>query len=73
MVSQRISDDALYRDLRDRIESLHAAGVRDVWRVGDCVAPRPLGFTVAAVRRNYYSHPEEDALVLSLAMLNAEC
>jgi ribosomal-protein-alanine N-acetyltransferase len=32
-----------------------------------------LGFTVAAVRRHYYSHPEEDALVLSLAMLNAEC
>jgi [ribosomal protein S18]-alanine N-acetyltransferase len=27
-----------------------------------------LGFTVAAVRRNYYSQPEEDALVLSLAM-----
>jgi [ribosomal protein S18]-alanine N-acetyltransferase len=32
-----------------------------------------LGFTVAAVRRGYYSHPEEDALVLSLAMLSAEC
>ena len=32
-----------------------------------------LGFTVAAVRRSYYSHPEEDALVLSLAMLSAEC
>lgn len=32
-----------------------------------------LGFSVAAVRRNYYSQPEEDALVLSLAMLNAEC
>ena len=31
-----------------------------------------LGFGVAAVRRNYYSQPEEDALVLSLAMLNAE-
>lgn len=28
-----------------------------------------LGFNVAAVRRNYYSQPEEDALVLSLAML----
>ena len=31
-----------------------------------------LGFTVAGVRRNYYTHPDEDALVLSLAMLNAE-
>jgi ribosomal-protein-alanine N-acetyltransferase len=28
-----------------------------------------LGFNVTAVRRNYYSQPEEDALVLSLAML----
>ena len=27
-----------------------------------------LGFTVAAVRRNYYTQPEEDALVLSLAL-----
>jgi [ribosomal protein S18]-alanine N-acetyltransferase len=31
-----------------------------------------LGFTVAAVRRNYYSQPEEDALVLSLAMPSGE-
>ena len=27
-----------------------------------------LGFTVAAVRRNYYTQPEEDALVLSMSM-----
>lgn len=27
-----------------------------------------LGFTVTATRRNYYSHPEEDALVLTLVM-----
>jgi ribosomal-protein-alanine N-acetyltransferase len=27
-----------------------------------------LGFTVATVRRNYYSQPEEDALVLSMSM-----
>lgn len=31
-----------------------------------------LGFTVADVRRNYYSQPEEDALVPSLAMRNAD-
>ena len=31
-----------------------------------------LGFTVATIRRNYYSQPEEDALVLSLTMLKAE-
>jgi [ribosomal protein S18]-alanine N-acetyltransferase len=29
-----------------------------------------LGFAVSAVRRNYYSHPEEDALVLALEMPN---
>jgi ribosomal-protein-alanine N-acetyltransferase len=29
-----------------------------------------LGFTVSAVRRNYYSQPEEDALVLALEMPN---
>ena len=40
VVNQRVSDDALYRQLR-------AAGVGDVWRIGDCVAPRPLGFAVA--------------------------
>jgi ribosomal-protein-alanine N-acetyltransferase len=31
-----------------------------------------LGFSVAGVRRNYYSHPEEDALVLTRAVLNAQ-
>jgi len=31
-----------------------------------------LGFTIADVRRRYYSQPEEDALVLSRAMLKAE-
>jgi ribosomal-protein-alanine N-acetyltransferase len=29
-----------------------------------------LGFTVADVRRDYYSQPDEDALVLSLALLD---
>jgi ribosomal-protein-alanine N-acetyltransferase len=32
-----------------------------------------LGFKETGVRKNYYSHPEEDALVLSLAMLSSEC
>lgn len=31
-----------------------------------------LGFTVSAVRRNYYSQPEEDALVLGLEMSVAD-
>ena len=30
-----------------------------------------LGFTVAGVRRNYYTQPEEDALVLARAMPDA--
>ena len=28
-----------------------------------------LGFAVAGVRRNYYTHPEEDALVLTRQVL----
>jgi len=32
-----------------------------------------LGFAIADVRRNYYTQPDEDALVLSRAMLSAEC
>ena len=31
-----------------------------------------LGFKETGVRKNYYSHPEEDALVLSLEMLSSE-
>ena len=31
-----------------------------------------LGFTVAGVRRNYYTSPEEDALVLTRSTLKAE-
>jgi ribosomal-protein-alanine N-acetyltransferase len=31
-----------------------------------------LGFGVAGIRRNYYSSPEEDALVLTRAMLKGE-
>ena len=31
-----------------------------------------LGFAVSAVRRNYYSQPEEDALVLGLDMSAAD-
>jgi len=31
-----------------------------------------LGFKETGVRKNYYSQPEEDALVLSLAMLSSE-
>ncbi len=33
---------------------------------------KALGFKETGVRKNYYSQPEEDALVLSLAMLSSE-
>ena len=32
-----------------------------------------LGFTVAGVRRNYYTSPDEDALVLARAMTGTQC
>ncbi len=47
VVAERISDDVLYGELRARQGALRVAGVRDVWRIGDCVSPRPLGMTVA--------------------------
>jgi hypothetical protein len=51
VVSERVSDDDLYRELRRRGDSLRATGVRRVLRVGDCVAPRPLGFVLAEGHR----------------------
>lgn len=47
VVTQRVSDDGLYRGLRDRLDDAREAGVREVWRIGDCVAPRALGLTLA--------------------------
>ena len=41
LVTQRISDDSLYRELTD-VGALQAAGIDAVYRVGDCVAPRLL-------------------------------
>jgi ribosomal-protein-alanine N-acetyltransferase len=32
-----------------------------------------LGFTVAGIRRNYYTNPDEDALVLARAMTSTQC
>jgi dimethylamine/trimethylamine dehydrogenase len=40
LVTQRLSDDALYRELAGDPEALSAAGIAAVYRVGDCVAPR---------------------------------
>jgi dimethylamine/trimethylamine dehydrogenase len=40
LVTQRVPNDALYRDLGRDPALLHDAGIDAVYRVGDCVAPR---------------------------------
>ena len=40
LVTQQVSDDALYRELVGDQEALDAAGIEAVYRIGDCVAPR---------------------------------
>jgi dimethylamine/trimethylamine dehydrogenase len=40
LVTQRLSDDALYLQLTSDPGALSAAGIEAVYRVGDCVAPR---------------------------------
>ena len=40
LVTQRRSDDALYRDLRADPDALAAEGIEALYRIGDCVAPR---------------------------------
>src|SRR5262249_31234753 len=40
LVTQRVADDRLYRDALSQAENLREAGVRRLFRVGDCVAPR---------------------------------
>lgn len=40
LVTQQVSDDALYRELTDDPEALAAAGIEAVYRIGDAVAPR---------------------------------
>ena len=40
LVTQRVSDEALYLELRADREALAAAGIEGVYRIGDCVAPR---------------------------------
>ena len=47
LASQRSSDDALYRSLRADADAVDQAGIRLIVRIGDCVSPRTLGFTVA--------------------------
>ena len=40
LVTQRVSDDALYHELRADEERLEAEGIEAVYRIGDCVAPQ---------------------------------
>jgi dimethylamine/trimethylamine dehydrogenase len=40
LITQRVSDDALYRELVADHEALEREGVEAVYRIGDCVAPR---------------------------------
>lgn len=44
LVTQRVSDDALYTELTaESPESLRKAGIEGVYRIGDCLSPRLLG------------------------------
>jgi dimethylamine/trimethylamine dehydrogenase len=49
LVVQRVSDDGLYRELRGA--DLAAAGIRNLFRIGDCLAPRELGYVIADAHR----------------------
>jgi dimethylamine/trimethylamine dehydrogenase len=40
LATQQVSDDALYLELVSDPAALAAAGIEDVYRIGDCVAPR---------------------------------
>ena len=40
LVTQRVSDDSLYRELVADPDALEREGVEAVYRIGDCVAPR---------------------------------
>ena len=40
LVTQRLSEDALYHELAADEAALEDAGIEAVYRVGDCVAPR---------------------------------
>jgi dimethylamine/trimethylamine dehydrogenase len=42
LVTQRLSNDELYLELRATAESLRSAGVEALYRIGDCVSPRLL-------------------------------
>jgi dimethylamine/trimethylamine dehydrogenase len=40
LVTQRLSNEALYLELAQDLAALHAEGIAALYRIGDCVAPR---------------------------------
>jgi dimethylamine/trimethylamine dehydrogenase len=60
-VARRASDDGLYRALRADPAAQQDAGIRHVWRIGDCVAPRALGLVVADGHRLAREIESDDA------------
>ncbi|MBS1862058.1 MAG: NAD(P)-binding protein [Actinobacteria bacterium] len=46
LVTQRTSNDGLYRELDDDEERSREAGIEAIYRIGDCVAPRLIGDVV---------------------------
>jgi dimethylamine/trimethylamine dehydrogenase len=40
LVTARVSNDALHRELRSDAAATEAAGIEAVYAIGDCVAPR---------------------------------
>jgi dimethylamine/trimethylamine dehydrogenase len=46
LVTQRRSEDRLYRELTSDTDALTSAGIEDVYRIGDAVAPRMISEAV---------------------------
>ncbi|HUB69740.1 MAG TPA: FAD-dependent oxidoreductase [Acidimicrobiales bacterium] len=46
LVAHRVPDDALYEEIKRDPGRLEDAGIRRVIRIGDCLAPRELGYVI---------------------------
>ena len=51
LVTARLPEDALYQELAAGPDALHAAGVRELRRIGDCLAPGTIAAAVHAGHR----------------------
>ena len=45
-VTQRVSQDSMYRELEAKGEELEVAGVRGIFRIGSCLAPRAMSESI---------------------------